>query len=694
MKARAAENFSGYESWDLALPRVPPRSRLFFLEPIGVGTARCESFTSYIARLASAHCVSVHSLFSRELVPAANRLGFLQIKSKSESGLYGYRSVLNGRSRTAQIWIEIIERLTLRRDLRVLTMLPWRNVIPDKCLSRVNLAWCPLCLEEQRNREGPVYEHLLWTLLTVDVCPHHKRKLETVCPHCQNQIPMLTYRSRSGHCSRCLEWLGYPETEKAVNLSPQPDEFNYHLWIANQMAKLIGAAPGISCVPLKQRVTNFIRNCKHITGESINDFARSVGSHEETAYKWLHGEHLPTIGLLQKICYRFDVSFSDVLIEDEIVLRGRLINQSSQPPQDKRPTASHKKDEIKRLLLAAFEEDPRPSTQDIAQRLGYKHTTSLSTKYPDLCKRLTARNRQSLRDRHRPPSARTQRHDAATLERALQNALEESVPPSLKEIGRSLGYASEIPLRKFPALCQAIVLRRRQRPSLKPALQQALEEKVPRSLCQIAKQFGYPSRGLLRSQFPELCKAITARRSKWQAKQRRIMRIGLEAMLAENPPPSLSQAEIRLGDKYGHYLKYHYPDLAQAIASRHASYERAQFESLPRELQAILHEMPSSSLRTVAKRLGHTPEYLKKHCPELSHAISQRHAQVKKKLTLEKTQRAKQRVRQLATDLWAEGLHPSAPRVRRAMNGPTGLERSELSAVLRELKRKLGLQGS
>ena len=173
------------------------------------------------------------------------------------------------------------------------------------------------------------------------------------------------------------------------------------------------------------------------------------------------------------------------------------------------------------------------------------------------------------------------------------------------------------------------------------------------------------------------------------------MRIGLEAMLAENPPPSLSQAEIRLGDKHGHYIKYHYPDVAQAIASRRAIYERAEFESLPQKLEAILHEMPSSSLRTVAKRLGHTPEYLKKHCPELSQAISKRHAQVKKKQTLEKTQRAKQRVRQLAMDLHAEGLYPSAPRVRRAMNGPTGLERSELSAVLRDVKGKLGLlQGS
>lgn len=43
--------------WDLTLPPIPPRSRLFCLPPVGIGTAAVESLTGYVARLAMTHGV-------------------------------------------------------------------------------------------------------------------------------------------------------------------------------------------------------------------------------------------------------------------------------------------------------------------------------------------------------------------------------------------------------------------------------------------------------------------------------------------------------------------------------------------------------------------------------------------------------------------------------------------------------------
>src|SRR5437016_2319425 len=45
------------DSWDCEPPALPPRSRLYALEPIGIGTPHVESLTGYVSRIADAHAV-------------------------------------------------------------------------------------------------------------------------------------------------------------------------------------------------------------------------------------------------------------------------------------------------------------------------------------------------------------------------------------------------------------------------------------------------------------------------------------------------------------------------------------------------------------------------------------------------------------------------------------------------------------
>ena len=58
-----------FEVWGPAREAPPPRSRLYSLEPIGIGTPEVESLSSYLNRLAQAHCVTVSALIAHELVP-------------------------------------------------------------------------------------------------------------------------------------------------------------------------------------------------------------------------------------------------------------------------------------------------------------------------------------------------------------------------------------------------------------------------------------------------------------------------------------------------------------------------------------------------------------------------------------------------------------------------------------------------
>lgn len=70
---------------DLTLPAMPLRSRLYPLKPIGVGTPLVESLTSYLTRLAYAHCVPVTKLAEVEIAPLLNKSGTLT-KAKFNTG--------------------------------------------------------------------------------------------------------------------------------------------------------------------------------------------------------------------------------------------------------------------------------------------------------------------------------------------------------------------------------------------------------------------------------------------------------------------------------------------------------------------------------------------------------------------------------------------------------------------------------
>src|SRR3989441_643143 len=120
-----------YERWQLTLPSIPAPSALYALVPLGVGTPLVESMTSYIARLAEAHCVFPGVLMRKVIAPfAENSLGdkrgaaALHIRDGKSTGAF------NSTQQTASNAVRVLESLTRRGGLRVLTMLTWAKVFP------------------------------------------------------------------------------------------------------------------------------------------------------------------------------------------------------------------------------------------------------------------------------------------------------------------------------------------------------------------------------------------------------------------------------------------------------------------------------------------------------------------------------------------------------------------------------------
>src|SRR5262249_51898054 len=92
--------YTEYEYWEPVITEIPPRSRLFPLIPRGIGTGQAESLTSYIMRLAKAHCLYVTTLYSQLLHPAVRAGAEKQGSEQSRIALKGGHGI----TRSGHTW--------------------------------------------------------------------------------------------------------------------------------------------------------------------------------------------------------------------------------------------------------------------------------------------------------------------------------------------------------------------------------------------------------------------------------------------------------------------------------------------------------------------------------------------------------------------------------------------------------------
>lgn len=107
-----------FECWDCEPAVLPPRSRLYSLMPIGIGSMFVESLTGYVSRLADAHAVSVGNLVGRELllVSAKPKLPygpFVPRDGTTKSlGFRGRACSTNGWGERASRWVGALEQFS------------------------------------------------------------------------------------------------------------------------------------------------------------------------------------------------------------------------------------------------------------------------------------------------------------------------------------------------------------------------------------------------------------------------------------------------------------------------------------------------------------------------------------------------------------------------------------------------------
>lgn len=377
-------------------PARKAHSTLYHLEPIGVGTPDVESLTSYISRLAKAHCLPVH-LLVREIIAPELRMTTM---ARSYSRFFKESSCsVNGLGEYAEDFHFAMERLTLRGDLSRLTMLPWIGVFDPggKGLNKPLKAWCSSCFREWFKNGDPLYEPLIWTLSSVRICGRHESPLRTTCSWCGKPQPVLGRTYPIGYCSFCGRQLWSKEDEKVEGKEHVTE---WDLWVVMEVERLLSASPSESGMATQKRFQSAVAEVvRHLKVTNTQELDRSIGFGESTITQWRRGRGKPRFDYFLLFCFKTNIVPKDMLCQSS----EEFLRNSRRPGSKEkisRKKVSRKQEELRKMVKKEmeilFSTEDAPSLKEFARNagvgLGY-----MRYRFPEESKRIAGRYRERLR---------------------------------------------------------------------------------------------------------------------------------------------------------------------------------------------------------------------------------------------------------------------------------------------------------
>ncbi|MFC5734018.1 TniQ family protein [Cytobacillus gottheilii] len=340
------------------------RSSLYSLEPIGVGTPYVESLSGYFSRLASHHSNSTGDLLAKKLVPLLNKLYLSNQAYKGGEGLYKSSNGINGLGTLAEDFSNILQSLTLRDDLKSLTLLKWSNIVPTRGLLRVHRAWCPTCYLEDKENHFEIYERLVWNFQLVEVCSKHNQHLSFICPYCDKTNPILSRKSRPGYCSICENWLG--EKLQTGNQLIEMQQKDIFIRLINDLLSknhVIEDKPNRSLI--SESLNFYLKECFE---DSNSLMCRDLNVPKSTLKGWCIGGSLPQIKSLLEICIYLGVNISEFLLRTEVRINQESNDDIKVKSKSERKRYDHKK--ITKYLSDIIDNEESISINKVAEAIG------------------------------------------------------------------------------------------------------------------------------------------------------------------------------------------------------------------------------------------------------------------------------------------------------------------------------------
>lgn len=371
-------------------------TRLYRLQPIGIGTPLVESLSSYVQRLADAHAVSASHLVKYEINPLL-ALGRLRPDNVSV-GARSKISAIDGLGRTAREWVDAIESLTYVSGLQNLTLLPFERIFWEGKVFHKPKSWCPKCIEEWTRDGKPIYWPLIWSLHPVKICPMHLIPLESNCSNCSSTSSPLRPISTPGYCPICGRWFGYSAYHRDM-----PREIHYSVWAAKTVSKLLAAGPVIANhVGLSGAIPELIEYVIRtgIKRGGIRSLARVVRISTSKLTGWLEGQQLPKLHELLYVCCVFKLDLLDTISRKRNTSDDRvLVDHVLMPQLDKDSKVSGTIDWVSLSALLRDVASGKASLMrvpDIA-RVYKCSLMSVYKRYPELCREISAKNALHLK---------------------------------------------------------------------------------------------------------------------------------------------------------------------------------------------------------------------------------------------------------------------------------------------------------
>lgn len=394
-------NFKKYRKISLNQSHQIQYSQLYSLTPVGIGTPKVESLTSYISRLAHAHCVYPGILMERIVQPA---IGKKQSSAKIHK-IYSFTSAINGTGVMATDVVNVIEKLTHQKNLLFLTLANFSRLFPSRNLLHKDKKWCPYCYEDWRQNFKSIYEPLIWKFKVVTVCNTHKVILQEFCPQCNKKNYHLSWKDRPGYCSQCHQWLGALKKydQKLINLE-EHHTINWDLWVENNIQELLEKNFVDKILWLNDTLSKSLNlYAQSEAGGNVAALARKLQMPKNTVWMWCKNKTQPSLENLLHICYRLETSVWDFLGQKDFIFSKKAKFFFSPPlPKVKVTRQIFDITKVEKHLQQVLnKETSSPSSMEqvarelkINRRIIYRHL-------PELCKAISAKYIQHRRNSHK-----------------------------------------------------------------------------------------------------------------------------------------------------------------------------------------------------------------------------------------------------------------------------------------------------
>jgi hypothetical protein len=319
-------------SWSIDVPRIRPRSRIFHIKPCGLGTPLIEGLGSHVSRIAGAHHVSLFTFINEVIVPMSKRDCITQMIRKGVTGFYETTRSLNGMEPKAVHLATVLEEITGQSNLLALTIYPWHRLIPSINLLKRHRTWCPTCLSDWRQKGRVIYEPLIWSVDSINICGIHRKPLQQKCPHCSGRVRLANFRLVPGTCSKCGRFLD-KECNDVKNASLSPHELTKCQWYWKSVASLLVASCKLidsnlhqpiwseKTIPLNKTGVHhaFVKCVDAYYEGNIDLFASSIDTPRDFAWIWYLGYAVPQFEVILAICGQHALDIVSFITKGELV---------------------------------------------------------------------------------------------------------------------------------------------------------------------------------------------------------------------------------------------------------------------------------------------------------------------------------------------------------------------------------------